>query len=343
MKQFEYDVIGMGNALIDIEVSVEKKIIEEMDIEIGSMTIINQEKKESLLASVEHKKLSVSKKYVSGGSVANSLYHLSRAGLRCAFIGNVCDDEQGQAYLDDLKKNKIAFLGHVFKSEEIKESTGTCIVFLDERSERTMFTYLGCAPFFKHHNFTHSLPSCNLFYLGGYTIEKGEKWLFIQDVCKKMKENGSFLAFTTGDANCINAYPQEFKKVLDECQICFANADESRSLAGYQRKSDVPLETLLPHFYDENRIFVMTDGENGSFITTSQHLHVPAHPAKIVDLNGAGDAYAAGFISGLFQEKKVLKKNEKGQPHWPGKSKIIAIANEASKLASHVIAHHGPR
>ena len=335
----KYDVIAMGNAIVDMTFTIKKELLKNLKLQCGSMTLINQEEKDFFLKELKDSKLAAPHSCSFGGSAANTLHHLAVMGFRCALIGTVSDDEEGKAYLDDLKKTGIDFIGKIASEKDYVTSSGVCIVLVDEDGERTMLTYLGCASFFDQESILQQTSSCRMFYLEGYAISNKKNWSLIKKFLKQQKD--CLLSFSASDASCINSFPKIFKKITKNFDLCFTNAIEAKSLLKNTDENQ-PVEKLLSKFYNKKRIFVVTDGPKGSFLIREQHLHIPAHPTKVVDTTGAGDAYAAGIIGSLLKKESFKKKNEK-VVNWPEDHQLLIMGNVASKLASGVISHHGSR
>lgn len=335
----KYDVIAMGNAIVDMIFTIKKEEIKNLKLQSGSMTLINEEEKDFFLKKFREEGIAQPHSCSFGGSAANTLHHLAGMGYRCALIGTVSDDEEGRAYLDDLKKTGIDFVGKIADAKDKIKSSGVCIVLVDEEGERTMLTYLGCASFFDEASMLQQNLPCRLFYLEGYAISSKKNWDLVKKFLKKQKD--CLLSFSASDASCIHSFPKVFQQITNHFDLCFTNAIEAKSLLKNAKK-DEPVEKLLSKFYDKNRIFVVTDGPKGSFVIREKHLHIPAHPTEVVDTTGAGDAYAAGIIGSLLKKGYLQKQNEK-IINWPEDHQLLIMGNTASKLASGVISHHGSR
>ena len=344
MEKKHYEIIAIGNSLIDIQFLTKRTQIEKMGLLPGSMTLIDKKKKEKILQSLIESEAQngdgVKNRQNFGGSAGNTIYHMAKMGLKCALVGSIAMDEEGQSYLNHLSEFGIDFYGPKHSPEKTDKATGTCIVLIDEYGERTMLTYLGCAK-----DYSKKLPDLSVsgtfLFVEGYAIDEGIGKAAIEMWAEKLPQ--SKLVLSAGDASCIKNFPDVFQHLFDKADLLFANDPESIEIINlYGGKKDDNGKTIFDEsiFHHKKRLSILTGGENGALVIGEKILAIiPAIPTHVVDLVGAGDSFAAGFLAKLLLEKWDLKKGEQAN-----QSEIIKSAGEhASKLASEVIARYGPR
>jgi sugar/nucleoside kinase (ribokinase family) len=288
----EYDVCGLGNAIVDIFVEVNDQEFADLGYERGGMRLVDADDQKKLLAHLQAR----DPRLVSGGSVANSVIALSQLGGKTAFIGCVGDDRYGLHYQDEFRQLGI----DIGNPAIVNETTGTCVCLITPDAERTMRTCLAVS------------SHLNQKYVDADRIKKSE-WLFIEgyvfanpetgqgaikEAIKIAKENGVKIALTCSDAFVIHVFGDAFFEALKQADLLFCNAVEACAVA----KVETPLEafeklkSLVPSV-------VVTDGPHGAYVRhEGKEAHVAAYPCEPRDLTGAGDMFAGAFLFGLTKK-----------------------------------------
>ena len=310
------DVIGIGNAIVDILVNVEDTFLEKYSLIKGSMTLINQTQAQNFYAEINEGL------QASGGSAANTITGISQLGGIAGFIGKVGNDELGISFKKDIEK-----VGAIYNTPSAEDgpSTARCMIFVTPDAQRTMCTYLGVSVLIKTTELDLGLiENSKIIYLEGYLWDdQSAKEAFIE-AAKISKNSGGKVALSLSDSFCVSRHRESFKELIDEyIDILFANEDEIISL--YQT---ICLDDSLEILKDKCNISVITLGEKGSIILDKGILRkIPCFKlGNTIDTTGAGDMYAAGFLYGYTQDKDIISCGEIG-----------------SLCAAHVVTHLGPR
>ncbi|MBE7413030.1 MAG: adenosine kinase [Leptospiraceae bacterium] len=293
----KYDVFGVGNALVDTLVNIDKKFLEDSNIVKGVMTLVDSEKQGELLASLHEHKLELR----SGGSAANTMIALANSGGTGCYTGKVANDANGEFYKKDMENAGINFemepanTGH----------TGTCVVLMTPDADRTMLTHLGISITLTSGDIgIENLKKSKVSYIEGYLWD-GEDTknasLHAMDISKK---NGVKVAFTYSDPFCVKRAKADFIQITKEkADYIFCNHDEAMSLS---EKND-PKEALA-YIGSLCQTAFMTWGKEGAyFVDKGIITHVPGFPVNPIDTNGAGDAFAAGVLYGITQGYSLAK------------------------------------
>jgi sugar/nucleoside kinase (ribokinase family) len=311
-----FDVLGIGNALVDVLSTEPDDFITANELVKGAMTLIDTDRAEALYAAMGEKT------EMSGGSAANTLSGVASFGGRAAYIGRVKDDVLGNAFSHDLNA-----LGVHFEAERATDGdpTGRCLIVVTPDGERTMNTYLGASAMLSAENLDRALiGSASITFLEGYLFDRDEAKAAFRAAAAAAHEAGRKVALTLSDSFCVDRHRDDFLALVAEgVDILFANEDEITKLYGVAT-FDEGVEAVRGHC----EIAAITKGAEGSVIATADGLvHVEAHPVrKVVDTTGAGDLYAAGFLYGLTQ----------GEP-------LDECGRLGSLAAAAVIGHIGPR
>ena len=312
----QYDVVGVGNALVDMIAMVDDTFLTSHDMVKGSMALIETERAVQLTSAVGESIRT------SGGSGANTLAGIASLGGDVAFIGKVADDELGREFASDMTN-----IGVEFRSggPDASIPTGRCIIAVTPDAQRTMNTFLGISTLLSFDDLDGDIISKGaVLYLEGYLFDRDEAKKAFREAAALAHSHGRVVALTLSDSFCVDRHRADFKALVrDEIDLLFANEDELLSL--YETADFDEAITLLRH---DCHIAAVTRSEKGSVIVTRDDVHaVPAHPVeKVVDTTGAGDLFAAGFLRGLTQGKPLTDC-----------ARIGAIA------AAEVISHVGPR
>ncbi len=288
MNSAQLDVIGIGNAIVDLLINTDESFLIDNSLKKGTMTLISQEKAQDLFL---NNKTSLK---VSGGSAANTIAGLSQLGCSTSFIGRVKDDQLGNIF-----KRDICSTGVLFDTPLIKEGapTARCFIYVTPDAERTMCTYLGSSVFLESKDIDFSnLIKAKVLYLEGYLWDLDEaKSAFIASA-KECKSHGVKIALSLSDVFCIKRHRESFQKLLNEyVDIVFAN--ESEIIELYQ---SLDFKDAINTIKEICEIAVLTKGKNGSLIVSGESIYeINSYLFKeAIDTTGAGDLYASGFLYG---------------------------------------------
>jgi sugar/nucleoside kinase (ribokinase family) len=291
-------ILGIGNAIVDVICKVEDNFIMKNNLPKGLMKLIFEE--------VEFKELLKNlkiEKTISGGSVANSIVGLSQLGNNVGFIGKISDDNFGAKYEEGLKKEKVNFF--YSKKKEVLP-TGTCLILVTPDSERTMCTYLGTAGKINENDLNiTAIQKSDIIFLEGYLWDEGDP----KRAFDKAIKNGKKIAMSLSDKFCVDRHkPQFLELVKNKLDIIFANESEITSLIDAKNFDDVILfgKEIKKHL-------IITRGEKGAISINKNNICEVGvkKNLKIVDLTGAGDLFAAGYLHGYinqFSQKECLEK-----------------------------------
>ena len=280
-------IIGMGNALVDILVSLcDETLLEDLGIEKGSMQLVDLAFSNRILKKIEHCPLAT----VSGGSASNTIHGLSKLGIPCGFIGKISDDNYGRIFRDDLEKNKIE--PRLFMEPP---HTGRAVAMISPDSERTFATYLGSAVKLCAEEITAALfNGYDLFHIEGYLVQNHD---LLEKALMIAKNEGLTVSLDLASYNIVRENLSFLQKVVAKyVDILFANDEEALAFSGLKGE-----EAALKIAEDCN-IAVVKRGASGSVICKGTDIvHVGSVSAKVVDTTGAGDLYASGFLYGMIK------------------------------------------
>ena len=291
-------IIGVGNAIVDVICNVDDNFLNANDLTKGTMKLtFDKGEFEKMLSGLEIKKT------VSGGSVANSIVGLSQLKNDVGFIGKISDDELGIKYEEGLKKENVKYY-YEKKHEELP--TGTCLILITPDSERTMYTYLGTAGKINKTDINlKAIRESELIFLEGYLWDEGDpRGAF--DICI---ENSKKTAMSLSDKFCVDRHKPHFLELVkNKLDIVFANESEIMSLIDAQNFNQV-----IEFGKSLKKLLVITRGEKGSVSIDKDSVKEfkADKNLKIVDLTGAGDLFAAGFLHGYtnrLNNEESLKK-----------------------------------
>ena len=290
----KYDVVGIGNAIVDILGDVAEETLHELGIGKGVMQLIDIDRSKVLLERLRNTK------QTSGGSAANTIAGLAQLGVETAYIGKVKNDELGKAFVSDLE-NIGSFYNTPLAGKDISDETGRCIVMITPDGERSMNTYLGATEFLSPADIDPLLLSNSKYiYLEGYRFDGPESINAFEKAVNIGKTNKAFVALTLSDPFCVARHNQAFKNLIkSNVDILFCNEEELKMLYG----SD-DLDQALSSISKEVEILACTAAERGAYICFegSKQL-IPTEERKLIDSTGAGDLFAAGFLYGLCNKK----------------------------------------
>ena len=291
-------ILGIGNAIVDVICKVDENFIQKNNLTKGTMKLIFDEIEFKQLLS----KLKI-EKTVSGGSVANSIVGLSQLANNVGFIGKISDDDLGNKYEEGLKKENVEYF---YKKKKEKLPTGTCLILITPDSERTMCTFLGTAGQINENDIEEkTIKKSEIIFLEGYLWDEGEpKKAFDKAINFSNKS-----AMTLSDQFCVDRHKTQFLNLVKEkIDITFANEGEIMSLINTKKFKDV-----ISFGKEIKKLLIITRGEKGAVsINDNEVIEIDANKnLKILDLTGAGDLFAAGYLHGLinnFNQEECLKK-----------------------------------
>jgi len=292
-------ILGIGNAIVDVICKVDDNFINKNNLTKSTMKLFFDEN--------EFKKLLTNlkiEKTVSGGSVANSIVGISQLGDKVGFIGKVSDDEFGINYEEGLKKENVEFF-YSKKKEELP--TGTCLILVTPDSERTMCTFLGTAGKINENDVSSdAIKRSEIIFLEGYLWDEGEP----KKAFDKAISNANKVAMSLSDLFCVERHKNHFLDLVkNKLDITFANEQEFTLLIDAKNFNEV-----INFSKQINKLVVITRGEKGAVaIQGEQVIECSAqNNLKILDLTGAGDLFAAGFLHGYVNKFSTKDSLEKG-------------------------------
>ena len=311
------DVIAIGNAIVDVMAPADDADIERLGLAKGGMTLVDTERAHELYNSMGPAK------EISGGSAANTLAGLAALGAKCAFVGQVADDQLGEVFAHDIRAGGITF-GTPARAGN--PPTARCLIFVTPDGQRTMNTFLGASQFLPAEAMNAAeIASAKVLYLEGYLWDPEEPRNAMRRAIAAARDAGREVAFTLSDPFVISRHGDDFRALIDagEIDILFANEHELAALTMID-DFEAGMEALALKV----PTLVVTRGPAGAHaMKAGEHAHVPAEPiARVVDTTGAGDLFAAGFLSGHVKRRPLAEC-----------LKLGAIC------AAEVISHYGAR
>ncbi len=293
-----YDVIGIGNAIVDVLSMVEEEFLTNNGVQKGVMQLIDAERALSLYGAMGPAR------EISGGSAANTIAGLAMLGGKAAFVGKVKDDQLGAIFTHDIRALGAAFETPMAPKAENGEETARCMVLVTPDGERSMNTYLGVSGNLGPDDIDEEAHADAAWtYLEGYCLESPPTRAAFERAIRAAKRRGGKVAITLSDPFCVDRNRDEFRRLIKEdVDLLFANEHEIVSL--YQTDS---LQEAIVQTQAEVELAAVTIGPAGAYILTAdRQLHAPAAPMERVDATGAGDLFAAGFLYGLTQERNLM-------------------------------------
>jgi sugar/nucleoside kinase (ribokinase family) len=291
-------ILGIGNAIVDVICKVEDQWLIDNELTKSTMKLVDEQEFQKLLSSLKIEET------ISGGSVANSIVGLSQLGNDVGFIGKVNADELGQKYEDGLIKEKVEYF---YKKKKEVSPTGTCLILITPDAERTMVTFLGIAGKINQTDINEkAIKKSEMIFLEGYLWDEGEP----KSAFDKAMSLSNTKAMSLSDQFCVERHKSDFLNIVkNKLDITFANEQEIKSLINAKSFEDViefgkKLEKLL----------VITRGKKGSVAIINNEVTECESKSnlKIVDLTGAGDLFAAGFLHGIINRLSIKDSLEKG-------------------------------
>lgn len=288
-----FQVVGIGNALVDVLAHCDDAFMEANGIRKGIMQLIDMNEGIDLYSRIGPAR------EVSGGSVANSIAGIAQLGGRTAFVGKVKDDQLGAIFSHDLRAQGAAYRTSLAPSDHPAE-TGRCIVLVTPDGERSMNTYLGVTEFLAPSDIDEQMMAdSEWIFLEGYRFDGLESQEAFAKAISACKGAGGKVAISLSDPFCIERHRAAFGEMLkDHVDLVLANRVEIQSMYG----RGGCLDSALAAAAAEVETVVCTDGSNGVHVVKGRrHWHVAAEPTKVVDVTGAGDLFAGAFLWGLAE------------------------------------------
>jgi fructokinase len=290
-------ILGIGNAIVDVFIKVDDNFLSNNKLVKGSMKLIQIEEFENLKNIIKIEKIE------AGGSVANTMAGIAYLNGNSYFIGKISSDRFGKIYKESLEKINVNF-SYNEKNENL--ATGASIIFITPDSERTMCTYLGISSKLSAEDINeHYIKDSKLIFLEGYLWDKGTTEEMFKKIINLAKKNNIKIAMSLSDTFCVNRHREDFIKLLeDDLDILFGNENEINALT----KKNSLFESIK-ELQKLNKLIIITRGERGSLAILKNELvnSDSVKVDKILDLTGAGDLFASGFLK-EYLDKSDIKK-----------------------------------
>ena len=301
-------ILGIGNAIVDVICKVDENFLNQNSLNKSTMKLVDENEFKKLLSNLQIEET------ISGGSVANSIVGLAQLGNEVGFIGKVSDDDLGTKYEDGLKKENVKYF---YSKKKEAVPTGTCLILITPDSERTMVTFLGTAGKINEKDIDiNAIKKSELLFLEGYLWDEGEP----RKAFDKAINNSNKVAMSLSDLFCVERHRDNFLKLLkNNLDITFANEQEIMSLI-----KTTKIEDVVDFSKKLKKLLIITRGNKGSMAIQNNNLFEceAKKNLKIVDLTGAGDLFASGFLHYHINGKSIKESLEKGTEM---SSKIIQI------------------
>ncbi len=291
-------ILGIGNAIVDVICKVDENFLFNNNLTKSTMKLVDEAEFKKLLSNLKIEET------VSGGSIANSIVGISQLGNKVGFIGKINDDELGVKYEEGLKKENVKYF---YSKKKEKSPTGTCLILITPDSERTMCTFLGVAGKINTNDINDSaIKESDLIFLEGYLWDEGDAKSAFDKALKLSKNSAMYLS----DKFCVYRHKNNFLDLLkNKLDIIFANEQEIMSLIEAKSFSDV-----VEFGKKLNKLLIITRGERGSMSISGNKVFEcqSKKNLKVIDLTGAGDLFAAGFLHGFINKMSEQENLEKG-------------------------------
>lgn len=291
-------ILGIGNAIVDVLCKVDDNFLINNSLTKSTMKLINEDEFKNLLSSLNIEET------ISGGSVANSIVGLSKLGNEVGFIGKINNDSLGQKYEEGLKKENVSFL-YSKKDEPIP--TGSCLILITPDSERTMCTFLGTAGQITDVDINvNEINKAEITFLEGYLWDEGGP----KKAFDKAIKNSNKIAMSLSDIFCVERHKTQFLDLVkNKIDIIFSNEQEILALF-----SSNSFEDIVVFCKQLKKNIVITRGEKGAIAINGDNV-IECKAKKnieVLDLTGAGDLFAAGYIHGVVNNMNIKESLEKG-------------------------------
>ena len=291
-------ILGIGNAIIDVICKVDDDFLKKNNLTKSTMKLVDQNEFKSLISNLKIEET------ISGGSVANSIVGLSKLNNDVGFIGKINNDKLGKEYEKGLTKEKVKY----FYSKKDEESpTGTCLILITPDSERTMCTFLGIAGKINEDDIDiNAIKGSEITFFEGYLWDEGHPKKAFEKAIKNSKKT----AMSLSDKFCVDRHKSNFLNLVkNSLDITFSNEQEIMSLVDTNNFNDV-----VSFSKNLGKLIIITRGEKGSMAIKKDEVYEfgVQKNLKVVDLTGAGDLFAAGFLHGFINNFSLKESLEKG-------------------------------
>ena len=291
-------ILGIGNAIVDVICKVEDNFLSDNNLTKSTMKLVDESEFKKLLSSLKIEET------ISGGSVANSIVGLAQLGNKVGFIGKVNEDNLGNKYEEGLKKEKVEYF---YNKKKEKLPTGTCLILITPDSERTMCTFLGTAGKINENDVdANAIKNSEMIFLEGYLWDEGDP----KKAFDKAIQNSNKAAMSLSDQFCVERHKTHFLNLVkNKLDIIFSNEQEILSLINTKNFNEV-----VSFGKQLGKLIVITRGEKGSVaIKKNEMVECDSQKnLKIIDLTGAGDLFAAGFLHGYVNKLPLKESLAKG-------------------------------
>jgi sugar/nucleoside kinase (ribokinase family) len=323
MTQHQYDVAGLGNAIVDIIASVDDRFLLTHGIAKGAMVLVDEFRAKELLKALADGSQALSSLHeIAGGSAANTLAGLASLGGNGIYVGKVFDDRLGEVFAKSMSAQGITFTTHPTR---VGSTTASCLIAVTPDGQRSMSTYLGaCRELAPDDVDETQVARARVLYIEGYLWDEDSAKQASRKAISAVKGAGGRIALSLSDSFCVGRFRDEFVHLLNrDVDILFANEDEAKALFEVE-----DFDGVVAGARNWGGIAAITRSAKGCVIVEEDTLHeIPAAPvAQVVDTTGAGDQFAAGFLYGLTRGKGLADCGRLG-----------ALA------AAEVISHYGAR
>lgn len=318
MANKKYDVYGLGNALLDLEVKVTLDELKAYGIQKGVMTLVEEDEQQKMLEMFAGKSMVKA----CGGSAANTMIALSQFGAKGFLSCRVANDKSGSLFLNDLKAHGIDtnLEQHLLEAG----TTGKCLVMIDEEKDRTMMTHLGATFDFSTAEIKEeAIISSDTIYIEGYLVASESAREAAIKACQIAKANQVKTSLTLSDLNMVKFFKEGLIEMMGEkLDILFCNEAEAKYFCNETDERKIR-DALKPYA----KTFIMTKGEKGALLYDGNILHtIAGKKVNVVDTLGAGDMFAGAYLYALSQQKS-----------------LIEAATFANQAAAKIVTHFGPR
>ena len=291
-------IIGIGNAIVDVICKVNDDFLKDNKLTKSTMKLVNESEFKKLLSNLKIEET------VSGGSVANTIVGLSQLGDKVGFIGKISNDELGGKYEEGLKKENVQYF---YSKKKETLPTGTCLILITPDSERTMCTFLGTAGKINENDInTNAIKNSEILFLEGYLWDEGEP----KKAFDKAIQHSNKVAMSLSDLFCVERHKPHFLNLVkNKLDITFANEQEIMSLIGAKNFDEV-----IKFSQQQEKLIIITRGEKGAAAIQGNEVvecEIKKN-LKIIDLTGAGDLFAAGFLHGYVNNQTLKESLNKG-------------------------------
>ena len=298
MTATRYDVIAIGNAIVDIMAPCDEADIARIGLAKGGMTLVDAGRAGDLYGAMGPAR------EISGGSAANTLAGLAALGARCAFIGQVADDQFGKVFAHDIRAGGIDF---ATPARPGNPPTAQCLIFVTPDGQRTMNTFLGASQFLPAEALDEAqIAAAGVLYLEGYLWDPEEPRGAMRRAIAAARQAGRKVAFTLSDGFVIARHGDDFRALIaaGDIDILFANEHELAALTGID-----DFHEGIAQLAGKVATVVVTRSEKGAHaISAGEHAEVAAEPVeRVVDTTGAGDLFAAGFLFGYTRQRPLAE------------------------------------